>query len=160
MGSGKSYWGRLLSERLQMPYADLDTAIEKDTGKTVALLFEEQGEETFRKREREMLESLINSSPTLVLSAGGGTPCFFNNIELMKRSGTVVWLNPPIEVLCERLASEMEQRPLLRQVPLNELRSFILKKMNDRRLYYEQAQVHINEAAPDLESLIQQILHE
>ena len=61
MGSGKSYWGRLLADRLQMPYADLDTAIEKATGKTIALLFEEQGEEAFRKKEREMLESLIGS---------------------------------------------------------------------------------------------------
>ena len=77
----------------------------------------------------------------------------------MKKEGTVVWLNTSIETLTERLKNEKAKRPLIRDVSDDELRSYILKKMNDRRLYYEQADVHVDEAEVSIESLLQQILH-
>lgn len=160
MGSGKSYWGQQLSHRLQYPFVDLDAYIETASGKTISQLFEEKGEEQFRHLEKDMLEHAIREHPSMVLSTGGGTPCFYNNIELMKHSGTVVWLNPPIEILMERLLRERDHRPLLRAIPETELRSFIGKKMNDRRLYYEQAQVHVNQASVTLDQMLQLIVHE
>lgn len=159
MGSGKSYWGRQLSSRLALPFFDLDEAIEKNTGQSISDLFNTRGEERFRQLEKEVLTQLIEGNSSLVVSTGGGTPCFFNNMELMKQAGVVVWLNPSINLINERLLLEKDHRPLIQKLPDAELKSFILKKMNDRRLYYEQADVHVNEDQVVLENLIQSILH-
>lgn len=159
MGSGKSHWGKLLSERLKLPYHDLDALIVASAGKPITSIFEEEGEEYFRLLEKDLLEDVIRENPSLVLSCGGGTPCFFNNIELMKKEGTVVWLNTETNTLLTRLQREKSKRPLIRDISDDELRSFILKKINDRRIYYEQADVHIEEDKIHLDELIQQILH-
>lgn len=159
MGSGKSYWGRLLSTQLQVPYYDLDEVIEKNTGQTIRHIFDTKGEAHFRELEKETLAQLIAGQSNLVLSTGGGTPCYFNNIDLMKESGTVVWLNPSLDLVCKRLIHEKDKRPLLKNISDTELRSFVLKKMNDRRIYYEQAQVHVNGDEVSLDQLAKQILH-
>ena len=159
MGSGKTHWGSLLAQRLHLPFYDLDAIIIETEGKSIADIFAEKGEEYFRLLEKDLLEDIIKEHPALVLSCGGGTPCFFNNIELMKKEGTVVWLNTSIEALTERLKKEKESRPLIKNVSDDDLRSYILKKMNDRRLYYEQADVHVEEATVSIDSLLQQILH-
>ncbi len=159
MGSGKSHWGKLLSERLKLPYYDLDALIVASAGKPITNIFEEEGEEYFRLLEKDLLEDVIRENPALVLSCGGGTPCFFNNIELMKKEGTVVWLNTETNTLLGRLQNEKAKRPLIRAISDDDLRSFILKKINDRRIYYEQADVHIEEDKVNLDELIQQILH-
>jgi len=159
MGSGKTHWGSLLAQRLQLPFQDLDAIITETEGKSIAEIFQEKGEEYFRLQEKDILRDIIEKYPSLVLSCGGGTPCFFTNIDLMKKEGTVVWLNTSIETLTERLRKEKAKRPLIREVSDDELRSYILKKMNDRRLYYEQADVHVDEAEVNIDSLLQQILH-
>ncbi|MBC7851392.1 MAG: shikimate kinase [Chitinophagaceae bacterium] len=159
MGSGKTHWGGLVADRLKLPFQDLDTIIVEAEGQSIADIFQEKGEEHFRLQERDILRDIIHKHPSLVLSCGGGTPCFFNNIDLMKKEGTVVWLNSSIEALTERLQREKAHRPLIKDISDEELRSFILKKMNDRRLYYEQADVHVEEASADIDSLLQQILH-
>jgi shikimate kinase len=159
MGSGKTYWGSFLAQRLHFPFYDLDAIITETEGKSIASIFAEKGEEYFRLLEKDILEDIIKEHPALVLSCGGGTPCFFNNIELMKKEGTVVWLNTSIEVLTDRLKKEKAKRPLIKNISDDELRSYILKKMNDRRLYYEQADVHVEEDSINIDSLLQQILH-
>lgn len=159
MGSGKTHWGQQLAKKLALPFYDLDALITEQEGKDITSIFAEHGEEYFRLLEKDLLEDSIQNHPALVLSCGGGTPCFFNNIDLMKKAGTVVWLNTEINVLCERLRREKARRPLIREISDDDLRSYILKKMNDRRLYYEQATVHVDEANITVDSLIQQILH-
>lgn len=159
MGSGKSHWGRLLSQRLQLPYYDLDALILESAGKTITSIFEEEGEEYFRLLEKDLLEDVIRENPSLVLSCGGGTPCFFNNIELMKKEGLVVWLNTETNTLLARLQKEKAKRPLIKDISEADLRSYILKKINDRRIYYEQADLHIEEDKINLEELIQLIMH-
>lgn len=159
MGSGKSHWGRLLSQRLQLPYYDLDALIVESAGKPITSIFEEEGEEYFRLLEKDLLEDVIRENPSLVLSCGGGTPCFFNNIELMKKEGLVVWLNTETNTLLARLQKEKAKRPLIKDISEAELRSYILKKINDRRIYYEQADLHIEEDKINLEELIQLIMH-
>jgi shikimate kinase len=159
MGSGKTHWGSLLAQRLQLPFYDLDKIITESEGKSIPEIFQERGEEYFRLQERDLLRDIIRQHPSLVLSCGGGTPCFFNNIDFLKKEGLVVWLNTSIEALEERLKKEKATRPLIQDISDHELRSFILKKMNDRRLYYEQADLHVDEATVTIESLLQQILH-
>lgn len=159
MGSGKTHWGKALAGKLQLPFYDLDQVIGETQGKSITAIFAEEGEENFRQLERDLLHDIVEKHPAIVLSCGGGTPCFFKNIDFMKKNGTVVWLNSSIEALTERLKKEKQDRPLIRDISDEDLRSFILKKMNDRRLYYEQADVHVTEESVSLDSLIQQIIH-
>ena len=160
MGSGKSHWGKQLANQLKIPYFDLDEVIAERENKSVSQIFAESGEEAFRIREREVLESLIDENATMVLSCGGGTPCFFNNIEKMKKYGVAVWLNTHVEVLLKRLVNEKSSRPLIKNIGDSDLRSFIVRKLNERRMYYEQADVTIdNEDSISMNEFIQTVLH-
>lgn len=160
MGSGKTHWGKQLAQQLNMPFYDLDDVISTKEKKSVSQIFAESGEEAFRIKEREALESLIDENKKMVLSCGGGTPCFFNNIERMKKYGVVVWLNTHVEVLLMRLKNEKASRPLIKNVPDGDMRSYIVRKLNERRIYYEQADVTIdNEDSISMNEFIQTILH-
>lgn len=160
MGSGKTYWGKRLATQLKLSFYDLDDAISAKENKTVAQIFAESGEETFRIKERETLESLIDENTSMVLSCGGGTPCFFNNIEKMKKYGIVVWLNTHVEVLVDRLLKEKEKRPLIRKIADDDMRSYIVRKLNERRMYYEQADIVVDkEDSISLNEFLQTILH-
>lgn len=160
MGSGKSHWGKLIAGECGMPFIDLDEAIAAKTKMSVTEIFEQKGEEYFRSRERELLEEIISEKNSVVLACGGGTPCFFNNIDLMKASGTVIWLNTSIDVLFERLIEGRKQRPVLKNIPDEELKEVIVRKLNERRIYYDQADIVIdNEREISTANFIQTILH-
>jgi len=158
MGSGKTHWGKLLSSKLQLPFRDLDSLIVEKEQRSVSDIFAAEGEEYFRYKEMEMLEELVGKEENFILSCGGGTPCFFNNIEFMKKSGKVVWLNTSVEVLKERLLNERMSRPLIREVDDDELKRFIIRKLSERKMYYEQADVMVNEESITLEELIRVLL--
>ncbi len=158
MGSGKTHWGRLLAAKMQLPFLDLDTVITELEGQSVAEIFKKKGEEYFRYKEKEVLEGLVGGQERFILSCGGGTPCFFNNIEFMKRHGKVVWLNTSIDVLNERLLKERMSRPLIREIESGELKLYIIRKLGERRMYYEQADIMINEEHITLEELIPMLL--
>jgi len=158
MGSGKTHWGKLLSAKLQLPFRDLDTVIIEKEKRTVAEIFTEKGEEYFRYLEKEELEAQVDGEENFILSCGGGTPCFFNNIEFMKKNGTVVWLNTAIDILKERLLKERMSRPLIREIGDSELKLYIIRKLSERRMYYEQAHIMVNEESVTLEGLISTLL--
>lgn len=160
MGSGKTHWGRLLSDRLKVPFFDLDSAIMDKEKMTVAEIFSKKGEEYFRYKEKEVLEELVNNNPAFIISSGGGTPCFFNNIEFMKRSGRVIWLNTSIDILKQRLLKERMSRPLIRNIGEAELKAYIIRKLGERKIYYEQADVMVNEEGIVLEPLIELLKNE
>ena len=154
MGSGKTHWARLLSKKLGLAFYDLDTVIVEQEKKSVADIFSEKGEEYFRYKETEALERIAEEQEGFILSCGGGTPCFFNNIEYMKKSGKVIWLNTSIEVLTQRLMRERKSRPLIREVDESDLGRYIVRKLSERRMYYQQADVTVNEESVTLEELI------
>lgn len=160
MGSGKTHWGKQLAAQMKIPFYDLDEVITEREKKSVSEIFAESGEEAFRVKEREVLESLIDENASMVLSCGGGTPCFFNNIERMKKYGVVVWLNTHVEILLTRLMKEKATRPLIKNIADDDIRSYIVRKLNERRMYYEQADVTIdNENSISPNEFIQTILH-
>src|SRR5579862_6449165 len=132
MGSGKTHWGRLLAEKLNLSFFDLDSVIAKTEEKTISQIFVEKGEEFFRYKEKEVLEEIVNDHDKFILSCGGGTPCFFNNIEFMKDNGTVIWLNTSIDVLKERLLKERATRPLIKAIGEAELKHYIIRKLGER----------------------------
>jgi len=159
MGCGKTHWGKQLSERLQMPFFDLDSLIEEREGKSITAIFAEMGEEYFRMLEKDVLYMITESHPTFVMACGGGAPCFFNNIDYMKSRGTTVWINCSTDCLYSRLVKEKDQRPLIRSIPDDELRSYIIKKYSDRKIFYRQAAVILAEDDLNLEALIEKIFH-
>jgi shikimate kinase len=160
MGSGKTHWGKQLSQRLQLSFFDLDEVIVQAEQQNIPDIFATKGEEYFRNKEKEMLEKLVDENTSMVVSCGGGTPCFFNNIEFMKKYGTVVWLNTAVNVLLGRLMKERNLRPLLKDISDEELRNYIMRKLNERRMYYEQADVIIDkEDAFSMNDFIQTVLH-
>jgi len=159
MGSGKTHWGRLLSEKLGIRFFDLDEQITANAGKSIPEIFAIDGEEHFRLLEKEVLQTLTASHEQFILSTGGGTPCYFNNIDFMNEAGTTVWIHTPADVLFTRLVKEKEKRPLIRDLSDEQLRSFISKKYADRRMYYEQASLIVEEEPVQLEKLIETIFH-
>jgi shikimate kinase len=159
MGCGKTHWGKQLSEKLQTPFFDLDKLIEEQEGKTITEIFAEMGEEYFRMLEKDVLYMITESHETFVMACGGGTPCFFNNIDYMKSRGTTVWINCGTEILYSRLVKEKEQRPLIRSIPDDELKYYIIKKYSDRKIFYQQAHVILAEDDVTLEALIEKTFH-
>lgn len=159
MGSGKTHWGQLLSKKLGIPFFDMDEQIVQHEGKSIVEIFAENGEEYFRMLEKEVLYIITESHDKFVMACGGGSPCYFNNIDYMNKSGTTVWINTPPDILFQRLIHEKEKRPLIKGLTDEQLKNYIGKKFADRRIYYEQADVVIDEEPVQLEKLLEKILH-
>jgi len=159
MGSGKSHWGALLSEKLGIRFFDLDEQVTEHAGKSIPEIFETDGEEQFRMMEKEVLHIITESHESFVMACGGGSPCYFNNIEYMNQSGTTVWINTPLDILFERLVKEKAKRPLIKELSDEQLQHFISKKFASRKIYYEQADVTVDEEPLQLEHLIEKVFH-
>jgi len=159
MGSGKSHWGRKLSEKLNLPFFDLDEQVVGHEEKSVSEIFAVHGEEYFRLQEKNTLHLLTESHDSFIMATGGGTPCYFNNIEYMNTSGTTVWINTSQDELYRRLIAEKEKRPLISELSDEQLQGFISKKYADRRIYYEQADMIIDDEPLELDNLIQKVFH-
>lgn len=137
MGSGKSTVGKLLSEKTEIPFFDLDEVIEKNEKKTISELFSEVGEIRFRKIEHETLNSFMTSHDHYILSLGGGTPCYANNhLQLQKEDVTSVYLKGSIKELVNRLMPQKKLRPLIAHQSNEELHEFIAKHLFDRSYFY------------------------
>lgn len=141
MGSGKSTIGHVLAQSLKKEYVDLDLLIEEREKRSVSDIFLKKGEIYFRKQERALLEELLGDSPDIVLSLGGGTPCFGDNMELIKNTcSNVFYLKVSIQELTKRLFLEKETRPLISHLEhKKDLEEFIRKHLFERNFYYLQA---------------------
>ena len=140
MGSGKTTLGRQLAARIQHTFVDLDAYLEQREGCSIAQLFEQEGQERFRELEREALEAVVQAYEKVVISTGGGAPCFFDNIDFMNRHGRTVFLDVPVEEISRRLlASDLQMRPLLAGKTEEEVKSFLFKTLSHRRQFYERA---------------------
>jgi len=159
MGSGKTHWGKQLSEKLKMRFFDLDEQVCNSEGKSINEIFEQDGEEFFRQKEKEVLHIITESHTSFVMACGGGAPCYFNNIDYMNHSGVTVWLNTSVDSLFKRLLKEKDHRPLLKDLTSDQLRGFIIKKFSDRKIYYEQARVFINDDEQSADTVIEKIFH-
>ena len=159
MGSGKTHWGRLLSQKLSLPFFDLDEQVAEHAGKSIPEIFAAEGEEHFRMQEKEVLHIITESHESFVMACGGGSPCYFNNIEYMQQAGTTVWINTALEILFQRLVKEKEKRPLIKELSDEQLKNFISKKFADRKIYYEQADIKMDDEPVQIENLIEKIFH-
>jgi len=160
MGSGKTWLGKQLSALTDLLFIDLDAHIEQQEGVTIAALFKHKDQAQFRVIEKKYLHELIAANSKLILSCGGGTPCFFDNLDFLKKMGTVLWLDPPISVLVNRLQNERDNRPLLNDIHPDQLEDYIRLTLADRSFFYSQAHLHINEPFPDPAAIVKMIQHE
>ncbi len=155
MGSGKSLYGRGLAKAMDMELVDLDAWIVEETGKTINQIFEQEGEASFRELEKKYLR-LITTSEAKIISVGGGTPCFFDNMDWMNEQGTTVYLKCAATLLFGRL-KKSSKRPLLLDKTPEELFAFIEEKLLERESFYAKAKViHFQQDGKDknLEDLL------
>ena len=138
MGSVKTTVGRALAKELVLPFYDLDWYIESRMRKKVSQIFAEQGEEGFRRIERNMLHEVAEFED-VVVSCGGGTPCFFDNMDYLNQQAQVVWLKATPEVLHRHLLMGKGDRPLLKGKSPDELIAFIREQLLVREPYYSKA---------------------
>ena len=143
MGAGKTTVGKALAKETGMQFYDLDWYIEGRMHKTVAQLFAERGEEGFRRIEHNMLHEAAEFED-VVLSCGGGTPCFFDNMEYMNSQGDTVYLKASPEVLCAHLKMGKTRRPLLEGKDKDELLAFVTEQLARREDYYTKAKHVLN----------------
>lgn len=143
MGAGKTTLGRALSREMQVSFIDLDWYIEERFHKTVRQLFEERGEDGFREIEKKMLHEVAEFE-NVIVATGGGTPCFFDNMDYMNACGDAVFLDVDKDVLFRRLRIAKQQRPLLAEKTDDELRAFIDTALEKRLPYYRKARYVIS----------------
>lgn len=140
MGCGKTTFGRALAAATGLQFIDLDQYIEQRQHATVRQIFDLHGESGFRKIERDLLHEVADFEDCII-SCGGGTPCFFDNISHMKSKGTTLWLKANEDVLLERLVRKREKRPLLAGKTDEEIRELIGRQLEQRSPYYSQASI-------------------
>ena len=138
MGAGKTTIGKALAKELNVPFYDLDWYITSRMRKTIAQIFEERGEEGFREIEKNMLHEVAEFED-VIISCGGGTPCFFDNIDYMNQQAPVVYLKVEPETLYMHLKMSKHDRPLLRGKSQEELITFIREQLELREPFYTKA---------------------
>lgn len=139
MGAGKSAYGQQLAQQLKWDFQDLDFLITEQAGLTIPEIFDQQGEEAFREWERQVLYNTASYDHT-VISTGGGTPCFFDNIFWMREHGTTVYLKMLPDKLLKRLKKDQAKRPLIKGMRPKALQQFVHQKLQERAYYYLQAE--------------------
>lgn len=140
MGSGKTTVGKRLAKHLSLSFIDLDDYIQNKYRKTIAQIFEELGEEEFRKIESRTLMEVAEVENVLI-STGGGAPCYFDNMKIMNSTGITVYIEADPEELAARLLASKTVRPLVEGKSESELVPFIREHLSHRECYYKSAQI-------------------
>ena len=149
MGSGKSHISKLLTQKLQFKLIDLDKEISLKNKLSISEIFEKKGEIYFRKQERLMLEDVLATRENSVLSLGGGTPAYYDNMEFINTHSQSVFLRTSVKTLAERLLKQKQKRPLIAAQTDEGLPEFIAKHLFERNYYYSQAKFTVDTDGKD-----------
>jgi shikimate kinase len=159
MGAGKSTVGRELAARMNFRFLDMDNLIEKREKKSISEIFRIKGEDHFRDVEHEVLKAISGYDENLVVSTGGGAPCYLDNMDILNATGITVYLKLDPEDLYARLKySYLKKRPLLKDKTSKELMSFIVEKLRERELYYHRSKIIYPGKTVDIRDLERKIL--
>ncbi len=139
MGCGKSTWAKQLARELMMPAFDMDDIIEDIEGENLYEIFYGKGESYFRTLEHTVLEDLVKVNKGYLIASGGGTPCFYNNMDLMNSKGATIYLRASKPFLFSRLKNSRHTRPLIAMMDNLELKEFIDKTLDERESFYNNA---------------------
>ena len=153
MGSGKTTWGKKIANALNIPFVDLDHEIVENIGMTIPEYFKLHGEDAFRTIENEYLKK--QADRIAIISTGGGTPCYFDNMEWINNNGLSLYLYHTPKSLWSRLSqSDVNKRPVLKGLSGDELFEFIDVKLNERSEFYEKAHIKFEQIHTPLEEII------
>ncbi|MBI6116898.1 shikimate kinase [Salegentibacter maritimus] len=161
MGSGKSVVGKMLAKKLNYKYVDLDDQIEVMQGKSINAIFEEKGELYFRKLESQALDDILENNSNMIISLGGGTPCYGNNLERIsaQKDSLSIYLKASVETLLNRLFPEKIHRPVISHLETREaLEEFIRKHLFERAYYYNQSDLNVMVDDKKPETIVAQII--
>ncbi len=141
MASGKSSIGKKIAKKRNLPFVDLDDYISKKETNSIPEIFKTKGEVYFRRKETEALTELLHQNKDFILAIGGGTPCYGNNIELIKVNAKSIYLKGSINAIYTKLSKpkNKQKRPLIATIADKDLKEFIAKHLFERASYYEQA---------------------
>ena len=157
MGSGKSHISKVLSDKLGLKLIDLDHQIFLKNKMTIPQIFEKKGEIYFRKQERELLEEILATEDQLILSVGGGTPAYYNNIEVLNHNSETIFLRTSVKTLTERLLKQKQKRPLIAKINDEDLPEFIAKHLFERNFYYSKAKHTIDTDNKEVDEIVAEI---
>ena len=158
MGSGKSHISKLLSSKLHYKLLDLDKEISLRLNKSIPEIFQKDGEIYFRKKEKEILEDILQEKENSILSVGGGTPTFYKNMDAINEKSTSFFLRTSVKTLSERILKNKEKRPLLARIPDEELPEFIAKHLFERNQFYQKANYIIETEGKSPEEILKEII--
>lgn len=157
MGSGKSHISKVLSDKIGLKLIDLDQQISLKNKLTIPQIFEKRGEIYFRKQERELLEEILAKEDNLILSVGGGTPAYYNNIEVLNQNSETIFLRTSVKTLADRLLKQKFKRPLIANIDDEDLPEFIAKHLFERNQYYSKAKYTIDTDRKSVEEIVEEI---
>jgi len=157
MASGKSVIGRILAENMGLQFIDLDAYIEEKENKSISEIFKQNGEIYFRIKESEYLKALLDLKESAIISLGGGTPCYGNNMKLIEENSKSFYLNASISTIFNRLQHETSQRPLVATIGADNLQEYIAKHLFERNPYYEKATYTISVNDKKIEEIVEEI---
>ena len=158
MASGKSTIGREISKKLDMKFIDLDDYISKREKRSISEIFKVKGEIYFRRIESLYLSEILNSKDSFILSLGGGTPCYSNNMDLILNSEAAsIYIKAGIKTLVSRLTAEKNKRPLVAELEDDKLVEFVAKHLFERGFFYEQASMTVNTEDKSAEEITTEI---
>lgn len=161
MASGKTTFGKRLAKKLHYNFVDLDDYIEEKENLPVADIFKIKGEVYFRKQEAFYLKELLQTKNDAILSLGGGTPCFGNNMQLVLNAGNTksIYLKASIPKLVKKLFKKKRKRPLITHIKTKEaLTEFIGKHLFERVQFYNQAEIMISTDHKSKKKIVKEIL--
>lgn len=157
MGCGKSTVGKNLAAALGLPWIDLDTEIETRYKISVPAFFAKYGETAFRDIEHQVLTD-ISALPEGVVSTGGGVPCFYDNMDLMNRTGLTIYLEATPELILSRIGEHASKRPVFQQMNGGDILQKVSNHLATREKYYRQAQLTVDAASPDIDTIKKLVL--
>jgi len=160
MGSGKTSLSNKLETILNLPSFDLDQFIENEYKMSISQIFESKGQIEFRNIENKFLKILLNKNEKSIISLGGGTPCYHNNMDIVLNcSKNVFFINATVEVLSQRLFKEKTKRPIIKSISsVNKLKEFISKHLFERIIFYNQANFIITDSNQGLDNICKEII--
>lgn len=139
MGSGKSHVSKNLSKKLNFPLIDLDQKISEENLLSIPEIFQTKGEIFFRKEEKRVLENILNEEKDIILSLGGGTPVYYNNMDLINEKSTSIFLRASVKTLTERVLLQKNTRPLIAKLNDDDVPEFIAKHLFERNPFYSKS---------------------